>query len=130
MKAKEYLQQLSTDILLQYVEEMKKSSHSEKSPLRKVVNKIWKDDVGIYMLRVQELLWPLLDILSERIEDKPTSRKTLKDEKIRQLAPKMYKAIDKLINCDHQEHLITRLNDSETEAVLVMKRLLEQIQKY
>lgn len=130
LNAKSYLQQLSTDKILQLVEEMKKPSHSIRSPLRNVINTIWKDDVGIFVLRIQELLWPMLEILAERTEDKPTSKKTLKDEKIRQLAPKMYKAIDKLINCDHQEHLITRLNNPETEAVESMKKILVSIEKY
>lgn len=130
LNAKTHLQELSTDKILQLVEEMKKPSHSIKSPLREVINAIWKDDVGIFVLRVQELLWPMLEILAERTEDKPKGKKTLKDEKIRQLAPKMYKAIDQLINCDHQEHLIVRLNDPETEAVESMKKILVSIEKY
>lgn len=130
IKAKTYLQELSTDRILQLIEEMKKPSHSLKSPLREVVSNIWKDDVGIFVLRIQELLWPMLEILAERTDDKPKGKKTLKDEKIRQLAPKMYKAIDKLINCEHQEHLIVRLNDPETEAVESMKKILTSIKKY
>ena len=130
IKAKTYLQELSTDRILQLIEEMKKPSHSFKSPLREVVSNIWKDDVGIFVLRIQELLWPMLEILAERTDDKPKGKKTLKDEKIRQLAPKMYKAIDKLINCEHQEHLIVRLNDPETEAVETMKKILNSINKY
>jgi len=128
--AKTYLQELSTDKILQIVEEMKKPSHSIKSPLRKVINEIFGENTGIFVLRIQELLWPILEILAERTEDLPKGKKTLKDEKIRQLAPKMYKAIDKLINCDHQEHLIVRLNDPETEAVESMKKILVSIEKY
>lgn len=132
INAKTHLQTLSTDKILQLVEEMKKPSHSIKSPLREIINAIWKDEEAIFVLRVQELLWPMLEILVERVNEvKPvtTSKKKLKDEKILQLAPKMYKAIDKLINCNHQEHLITRLNDPETEAVELMKDILAIIKK-
>lgn len=133
-KIKTYLQDLSTDKLLRLVEEMKKSTHGDKSPLRQIVNDVWGADTGIFVLRVNEMLWPMTEILSQRLVEettnRPTGKRNLKDEKIRQFAPKMYKAIDKLINCDHQEHLVVRLNDPESAAVESMKKILASIEKY
>jgi hypothetical protein len=129
MDAKKYLEKLSTDKLLQLVEEMKKPSHSIVSPLRKVVRDIWPGE-SIFVLRVTELVWPMLEILAERSGEEPKGKRDLKKEKIKQLAPKMHKAIDKLINCDHYEHFATRLNDQEMEAIDTMKKILVSVEKH
>lgn len=99
-KAKTYLQQFSTDKLVQLVEHMKKATHSDKSPLRKVVNDIFPEP-GIFVLRVNELLWPILEILAERVSENKTKGK-----------------------------IAARLNDQEMDAYNSMKKIHESINKY
>lgn len=58
--AQEYLKNLSDKELSALVEDLKNTSFGEDSPLRKAVNEIYKDDVGIFVLRIPELMYPIL----------------------------------------------------------------------
>lgn len=63
---KEYLKGFSDEELKILVEEINKPTHYEDSPLRKLIYTVWGDNVGIFTLRIIEVLYPLLNEINSR----------------------------------------------------------------
>jgi hypothetical protein len=65
-KSEQYLKGLSDQELSTLVEELEKVVHEDSSPLRKVINDLYGENVGIFVLRVNELIYPLLKEVHSR----------------------------------------------------------------
>jgi hypothetical protein len=66
MITEQYFKALSDQELSTLVDELEKITYEESSPLRKVVNDLHGKDVGIFVLRVNELIYPLLKEVHSR----------------------------------------------------------------
>jgi hypothetical protein len=64
--ALEVIQKLSDKELKQLIEEYKSSNIPEDALIRKVVLEIF-GEINIFVLQMNELLWPILDTVSERM---------------------------------------------------------------
>ena len=67
-KTDEYLKGLSDQELTELVNDLEKSALEETAPMRKAINALHGEDVGIFVLRVQELIYPLLKEVYSRWE--------------------------------------------------------------
>lgn len=65
-KSEQYLKGLSDQELSTLVEELEKVTHEDSSPLRKVINDLYGENVGVFVLRVNELIYPLLKEVHSR----------------------------------------------------------------
>jgi hypothetical protein len=65
-KTDQYLKGLSDQELSILVEELEKVALEESSPIRKVINELYGEDVGVFILRVNELIYPLLKEVHSR----------------------------------------------------------------
>lgn len=66
-KAEQYLKNLNDEELTGLVAELERAVFNEGSSLRKAVNEIFPE-VGIFVLRVNELIYPLLKEVTERFK--------------------------------------------------------------
>ncbi len=66
-KATEYLESLPDEMLLEIVEDLKLDQVPEGSILRTVVRAVY-GDTTIFVLQCQQLLWPLLEVISYRFK--------------------------------------------------------------
>ena len=62
-----YLATKSDEELLEYVEELKKTTLEDNSPLRLLIKHLYGDD-RFFILRYMELYPPLLMVISERMK--------------------------------------------------------------
>lgn len=70
MTTEQYLKGLSDQELSTLVEELEKVAHEESSPLRKTINDLYGENVGVFVLRVNELIYPLLKEVHSRWHSK------------------------------------------------------------
>jgi len=66
----QYLKGLSDQELSTLVEELEKVTYDDSSPLRKVIKDLYGDVPGIFVLRVNELIYPLLKEVHSRWHSK------------------------------------------------------------
>jgi hypothetical protein len=71
---KNCLERLSDDELNGIINELGQPTYDLDSPLRKLVNTIYGEDVGIFMLRIVELTYPLLKETQKRWQRPPISQ--------------------------------------------------------
>lgn len=71
---KNCLERLSDDELNGIINELGQPTHDLDSPLRKLVNTVYGEDVGIFMLRIVELTYPLLKETQKRWQRSPISQ--------------------------------------------------------
>jgi hypothetical protein len=76
---KNCLERLSDDELNGIINELGQPTHDLDSPLRKLVNTIYGEDVGIFMLRIVELTYPLLKETQKRWQHPPISQKEFEE---------------------------------------------------
>ena len=75
MKVNNILKNLSDDKLLVLVEEIKNPVFPEDALIRKVILDAF-GEINILALQINELLWPLLEVISERFKcDSPHIQK-------------------------------------------------------
>lgn len=60
------IKRLSDDELNEIIDELSKPVHELDSPLRSLINTIYGANVGVYLLRVTELIYPLLKETQKR----------------------------------------------------------------
>lgn len=65
-KSEQYLKGLSDQELSTLVEELEKVAHEDSSPLRKAINDLYGENVGVFVLRVNEIIYPLLKEVHSR----------------------------------------------------------------
>lgn len=65
-KSEQYFKGLSDQELSSLVKELEKVSHEDSSPIRKAINELYGDNVGVYILRVSEFVYPLLKEVHSR----------------------------------------------------------------
>lgn len=65
---KDYLRMLSDDKLIKIQEELKKVTHDEDSIIRELTNKFCNEGEGLFILQVQALIWPILEVVTERLK--------------------------------------------------------------
>ena len=68
------LSKLSDIELDTLINEMKKSSIPEDAICRRIIAEAYGDEVGIFILRVNELLWPLVLELQIRFKERVSGR--------------------------------------------------------
>ncbi len=66
VKTDEYLKGLSDQELTELVNELHKAAFEDTSAIRKAINALHGDNVGIFVLRVNELIYPLLKEVNSR----------------------------------------------------------------
>jgi hypothetical protein len=69
-KTGEYLKGLSDQELTELVNDLENTAFEETAPMRKAINALHGEDVGIFVLRVQELIYPLLKEVHSRWRSK------------------------------------------------------------
>jgi hypothetical protein len=65
-KTDEYLKGLSDQELTQLVNDLEGAAFEETAPMRKAINALHGDNHGIFVLRVNELIYPLLKEVNSR----------------------------------------------------------------
>lgn len=70
MNSELYFKGLTDQELSTLVEEIEKLAYDDSSPLRKTINDLYGEDVGIFVLRVNELIYPLLKEVHSRWHSK------------------------------------------------------------
>lgn len=71
---KDCIKRLSNDELNEIIDELGQPTHDLDSPLRKLVKTIYGENVGVYLLRVTELIYPLLKETQKRWQRPPISQ--------------------------------------------------------
>jgi hypothetical protein len=73
VKTDEYLKGLSDQELTELVNDLEQSAFEETAPMRKAINALHGDNVGIFVLRVNELIYPLIKEVHSRWRSKLTT---------------------------------------------------------
>jgi hypothetical protein len=68
------IKRLSDNELNEIIDELSKPLHELDSPLRKLVNTIYGENVGLFVLRLTELIYPLLKETQKRWQRPPISQ--------------------------------------------------------
>lgn len=70
VKTDEYLKGLSDQELTELVNDLEKTAFEETTPMRKAINTLHGDNVGVFVGRVNELIYPLLKETFSRWQSK------------------------------------------------------------